>query len=153
MICRNQGTQRRTSQTWWTENYPQKIIINLKKLGCQKSLQIKAPCYWSLWGEFTGDRWLPHKGSVTRKTFFVSWRHHVSSAVTITGGAYQGFLLQARNAAGTPVGRFPSAPVNTKSISCTSADSSMTHANTVAKNGFTYTWNPPSDNQGNVYFR
>ena len=25
--------------------------------------------HWPLWGEFTGDRWIPHKGPVTRKLF------------------------------------------------------------------------------------
>ena len=30
---------------------------------------IKAPRHWPLWGEFTSDRWIPHKGLVTRKMF------------------------------------------------------------------------------------
>ena len=30
---------------------------------------INAPRLWPLWGEFTGHRWIPHKGQVTRKMF------------------------------------------------------------------------------------
>ena len=30
---------------------------------------IKAPRHWSLWGEFTGDPWIPAKRPVTRKRF------------------------------------------------------------------------------------
>ena len=38
---------------------------------------IKAPRHWPLWGEFTGDRWIPHtKGQKRRKCFHLmtsSW--------------------------------------------------------------------------------
>ena len=31
---------------------------------------IKAPRYWPLWGEFTGDRWIPRtKGQLREKRF------------------------------------------------------------------------------------
>ena len=30
---------------------------------------VKAPRHWLLWWEFTGDRWIPRKGPVTRKMF------------------------------------------------------------------------------------
>ena len=37
---------------------------------------IKAPCHWPLWGEFTCDRWISlTKGSWCGK--FLRWRHHV----------------------------------------------------------------------------
>ena len=33
---------------------------------------IKIPRRWPLWGEFTGDRWIPaHKGPVTPKMFLL----------------------------------------------------------------------------------
>ena len=40
---------------------------------------IKAPRHWSLWDEFTGHRWIPHRWPITRKMFpfnessFISW--------------------------------------------------------------------------------
>ena len=42
-------------------------ISNHRRLDClpnslfwrRPKKKIKAPCYWPLWGEFTGDRWIP----------------------------------------------------------------------------------------------
>ena len=40
----------------------------------------KALCHWPLWGEFTGDQWIPcTKGQLRRKCFHLmtsSWCHH-----------------------------------------------------------------------------
>ena len=38
---------------------------------CSGADKKKAPRHWPLWGEFTGDRWIPSqiKGQVTRKMF------------------------------------------------------------------------------------
>ena len=35
----------------------------------QRIHQRSRPHHWPLWGEFTGDRWIPHKGPVLRKMF------------------------------------------------------------------------------------
>ena len=56
---------------------------------------IKAPRHWPLWGESTGDQWIPpHKGPVTRKMFpfddvilatavaFYSSRHNYGTTLT-----------------------------------------------------------------------
>ena len=44
---------------------------------------IKAPRYWPLWGEFTGDRWFPEKISIW-------WRHHVLcfSMISVTSSQW-----------------------------------------------------------------
>ena len=39
---------------------------------------IKAPRHWSLWGEFTGDRWIPRTKGQLRQNVSISWRHHAS---------------------------------------------------------------------------
>ena len=43
------------------------LLIRLFKAQIKEN--IKAPRHWPLLGEFTGDRWIPHKGPVARKTF------------------------------------------------------------------------------------
>ena len=37
---------------------------------------ITAPRHWPLWGEFTGDRWIPHTKDNTENASIL-WRHHV----------------------------------------------------------------------------
>ena len=41
---------------------------------------IEAPRYWPLWGEFTGDRWIPRTKGQWRGKFSIWWRHHESLA-------------------------------------------------------------------------
>ncbi|XP_035660833.1 putative ferric-chelate reductase 1 [Branchiostoma floridae] len=74
-------------------------------------------------------------------------------SVEIRGPVFRGFLLQARRPGmTTPVGSFSDAPNNTKLTTCTTAASSMTHANTEAKENITLTWTAPSPAVGNVQF-
>ena len=49
-----------------SNNQPQHCLLNRlfrrrskKTLNLIKALNIKAPLHWPLWGEFTGDRWIP----------------------------------------------------------------------------------------------
>ena len=50
---------------------------------CSGAENIKAPRHWPLWGEFTGDRWIPHtKGQLRGKCFHL-----------MTSSYFQGFLL------------------------------------------------------------
>ena len=39
---------------------------------------IKAPRHWPLWGEFTGDRWIPRTKGQWRGNVSIWWRHRVS---------------------------------------------------------------------------
>ncbi|KAI8496252.1 hypothetical protein Bbelb_260930 [Branchiostoma belcheri] len=74
-------------------------------------------------------------------------------SVQIMGPVFRGFLLQARQPGSTtPVGTFSNAPTNTKTTTCTTADNSMTHSNTDAKENITLTWTAPSPAVGNVQF-
>lgn len=76
-------------------------------------------------------------------------------AVTIKGGDFKGILLQARKYDGSetvPIGTFSDLPNNTKTIQCTAADDSFTHANKEVKNEITVHWNPPSESKGKVKF-
>ena len=36
----------------------------------------KAPRHWPLWGEFTGDRWIPRTKDQKRGKVSIWWRHH-----------------------------------------------------------------------------
>ena len=70
----NYGIQLSTLQ--WRHNehvgvsnhQPHDCLLNrLFKVHVEEN--IKAPRRWPLCGEFTGHRWIPHKGPVTRKMF------------------------------------------------------------------------------------
>ena len=37
---------------------------------------IKAPRHWPLWGEFTGDRWIPRQMASNAENDSIWWRHH-----------------------------------------------------------------------------
>ena len=53
------GTERSIAVTYW-------LILLLIRLFTQPFIKaqieenLKAPRHWPLWGEFTGDRWIPH---------------------------------------------------------------------------------------------
>ena len=42
---------------------------------------IKALLHWPLWGEFTGDRWIPLTKAGNTEIVAIWWRHHVSIRV------------------------------------------------------------------------
>ena len=37
----------------------------------------KAPSHWPLWGESTGDRWIPSQRASSAENVSIWWRHHV----------------------------------------------------------------------------
>ena len=39
------------------------MIVTQSFIQAQIKENIKAPRHWTLWGEFTGDRWIPRKNS------------------------------------------------------------------------------------------
>ena len=45
-------------------------------LQAQIEENIKAPHHWPLWGEFIGDRWIPHTKASNPENVFIQWRHH-----------------------------------------------------------------------------
>ena len=44
---------------------------------------IKAPRPWPLWGESTGDRWIPLKKASNAENVFICLRHHAISPKTV----------------------------------------------------------------------
>ncbi|XP_078703486.1 putative ferric-chelate reductase 1 isoform X2 [Branchiostoma floridae x Branchiostoma belcheri] len=73
--------------------------------------------------------------------------------VQITGGDFQGFLIQARKVGTTTaVGNFSSLPSGTKSNDCDNAVASgtntATHSSTATKRDLTLTWSAPQDQAG-----
>ena len=53
----------------WRLKSPTSRLFTQPFMQAQIKENIKAPRHWPLWGEFTSDRWIPHKGLVTRKMF------------------------------------------------------------------------------------
>ena len=48
----------------------------------------KVPRHWYLWGEFTGDRWLPAQRASNAENVSVWWRHHGSVVIFTMLGIY-----------------------------------------------------------------
>ena len=65
-------------RAWWHLKSPASWLFTQAFIQAQiiEKLNIKAPRHWPLWGEFTGDQWIPHTKSQQRRTFFIWWRHH-----------------------------------------------------------------------------
>ena len=38
---------------------------------------VNAPRHWPLWGDFTGDRWIPAQRASNAENISIWWRHHV----------------------------------------------------------------------------
>ena len=62
--------QRRHNERYGVSNHqPHDCLLN-RLFKAQIQGNIKALRHWPLWGEFTGNRWIPpHEGPVTRKMF------------------------------------------------------------------------------------
>ena len=59
-----------TVTSWWVRwrlKSPASRLFAQPFVQSQIKENIKAPCHWSLWGESTGDRWIPLTRPVTRK--------------------------------------------------------------------------------------
>ena len=62
------GVKRESEEEtlWWRHNWRWRLKSPASRLFTQSFIQtqikenIKDPCHWSLCGEFTGDRWIPH---------------------------------------------------------------------------------------------
>ena len=62
-----------------SNHQPHSCLLN-RLFKAQITENIKAPRHWPLWGEFIGDRWIPHtKGQLRGKLFHLmtsSWHAH-----------------------------------------------------------------------------
>ena len=43
-----------------SNHQPRDCLLNRLFRQAQMKENVKAPRHWPLWGEFTGDRWIPH---------------------------------------------------------------------------------------------
>ena len=75
-----------------------------------------------------------------------------SVTLSLNGGNFKGFLIQAVDGNKNPIGSF-NPPSNGKCLACGSNCDSITHTNSRTKNRVVATWNAPSNYAGTVYFR
>ena len=52
------------------------LITDVSIVQAQIKENIKAPRHWPLWGEFTGDRWIPCTKASNAENVSIWWRHH-----------------------------------------------------------------------------
>ena len=65
----------------------------------------------------------------------------ISCTVTISGGNFKGFLIQARKGSDTkPLGTWSLIPTGTHLQTCTKTDDSVTHDSSKEKTSVTLTW-------------
>ena len=61
----------------WRLKSPASQLLTQPFIQAQIKENIKAPRHWPLWGEFTGDQWIPHtKGQLNAESVSIWWRHH-----------------------------------------------------------------------------
>ena len=80
----------------WRLKSPAPRLFTQPFIRAQINENIKAPCHWSLCGEFTDDRWIPRTNASNTENVFIWWRHYdtVTASDCATWHHYQ--LLYAR---------------------------------------------------------
>ena len=92
MVCSPFGTKPRLTPysryVHWTVHYSDVIksamasqitsltIVYSTVYSDADHTNIKAPRHWPLWGEFTGDRWIPAQRASNTENVSIWWRHH-----------------------------------------------------------------------------
>ena len=61
----------------WSLKSPASRLFTEPFIQAQIKENIKVPRRWPLWGEFTGDRWIPRTKASNAEFFSIWWRHHV----------------------------------------------------------------------------
>ena len=61
-------------RTWWRLKSPASRLFTPPFIQAQIKKNIKAPCHWPLWGEFTGD--FPAQRASNAENVSIWWRHH-----------------------------------------------------------------------------
>ena len=73
---------RNTSSQWRHDEITSVSIVFAQSfVQAQIKENIKALRHWPLWGEFTGDRWIPRTKGQWRGNISIWWRHHAASLV------------------------------------------------------------------------
>ena len=67
------------------------VMASHRRLDClpnrfqtQIKENIKTPRHWPLWGDFTGDRWIPRTKAQSRANVSIWWRHHEYRPILFT---------------------------------------------------------------------
>ena len=60
----------------WRLKSPASRLFTQPFIQAQIKENIKAQRHWPLWGEFTGDRWIPRTKRQWRGNVSIWWRHH-----------------------------------------------------------------------------
>ena len=60
----------------WRLNSPASRLFTQPFIQVQIKENIKDPRHWLLWGEFTGDRWIPRTKANYAEDVSIWWRHH-----------------------------------------------------------------------------
>ena len=60
----------------WRLKLPASGLFTQPFVQAQIKENIKALRHWPLWGEFTGDRWIPRTQGSNAENVSVGWRHH-----------------------------------------------------------------------------
>ena len=62
----------------WRLKAPASRLFTQSFIQAQIKENIKAPRHWPLWGEFTGDQWIPRKKASNTENVSIWWRHPVN---------------------------------------------------------------------------
>ena len=82
LLKMHQSTERMPPLQWrlyerdGTPNHQHRHCLLKRLYKAQIKENIKAPRYWPLWGEFTGDRWILRTKDQYAENVFIWWRHH-----------------------------------------------------------------------------
>ena len=60
---------------WWRLKSPASLLFTQPFVQVQIKENIKSPRHRSLWGKFTGDRWIPAQRASNAETVSIWWRH------------------------------------------------------------------------------
>ena len=102
--------------------------------------------------EFRTNPILPSLFKLIFPTFLGSIVKGGSVTLSLDGGNFKGFLIQAVDGNNNPIGTF-NPPSNGKCLACRSNCDSITHTNPGSKNRVVARWNAPSNYAGTAYFR
>ena len=61
---------------WWRIKSPVSRLFAKQAIRAEIKENIKVTHNWSLWGEFTGDRWIPRTKASNAENVSIWWRHH-----------------------------------------------------------------------------
>ena len=107
----NNGTDHRHSKSCCDQSSPARRTITVVFIVCSTvgsgtdQIIIKAPRHWPLYGEFTGDRWIPRTKASNTENISIWWRHHENQSMvasTVVSNIYSGITGMPLYSPATP---------------------------------------------------